>query len=62
MIEGYAYELEPLVPRPTAEPEPEIAETGAETEAADEVAAAAPVEMLETAGVAEPAEAPRAAE
>ncbi|MFC3164966.1 J domain-containing protein [Ciceribacter thiooxidans] len=62
MIEGYAYELEPLVPRPTAEPEPEIAETGAETEAADDVAAAAPVEILETAGVAEPAEAPRAAE
>ncbi len=66
MIEGYAYELEPVAPRPTAEAEPEIAETDEgideDIDMGDEIAAAAPAEILETVGMAEPAEAPRAAE
>ncbi len=74
MIEGYAYELEPVAPaapHPAAvAAEPEIAEADEginegideDIDEGDDIAADAPAEILETAGMAEPAEAPRAAE
>jgi DnaJ-class molecular chaperone with C-terminal Zn finger domain len=66
MIEGYAYELEPVVPAaphpPAAAEIAEIAEADEDIDEGDDIAADAPAEILETAGMAEPAEAPRAAE